>query len=493
MQSIARLFLFIFLCGVVQSPACRSEIGEDDVADRIQRVENGLLFPIAIEGREPERFSIYERMRAHNVPGVSIAVIRDGKIEWAKGYGTTVNGESIPVTDNTLFQAASISKPVAALGAMLLYQEGRIDVDEDVNVYLERWRLPENRLTRVERVTVRRLLNHTAGVTVHGFPGYTVEEEIPTLIEILNGSANAKTGPVYVDFLPGSDWRYSGGGYCILQQLMTDVTGVEFDVLMEQLILKQLNMTSSTFSQPLPASLHHRAASAHDQNGVPILGNWHIYPEMAAAGLWTTPADLARLAIEVADAYHGKSRHGLRREIIQEMFARPLNNYGLGFQLNGRGSSLSFGHGGSNRGYQSRLFMYAHKGMGAVVMTNSDNGQPLIDEILRAISSVYGWDDFRQVKKSITPLDPSIFRRYEGEYRIRGVDSNVMITLYVENHRFMATLWDGTTIELFPETETRFFSTELPHVFEFEMITVSDVQRLYVHTPWGQKLPAERR
>ena len=245
---------------------------------RIRAVEEGIARSIQVQGREPQRFTIWERMEAYNVPGISVAVLHEGRIIWAKGYGVTEAGSGEAVTAETLFQAASISKPVAATAALRLVQEGRLELDTPVNRYLRNWKIPDNDFTAPEPVTLRHLLTHTGGLTVHGFPGYAVTDEIASTVEVLDGSGPANTGPIRVDTLPGSLWRYSGGGYTIMQKLLEDVTGMPFPQLLRELVLDPAGMKLSGYEQPLPTNKVAHAATAHLQDGSPVVGEWHIYP-----------------------------------------------------------------------------------------------------------------------------------------------------------------------------------------------------------------------
>src|SRR6266851_5244466 len=236
-----------------------------------------------------EKFDFAGRMAALHVPGASVAIIDGYRIVWAHGYGVMEFGSSNQVTPDTRFQAASISKPVAALAALKLVEEGKLSLDEDVNRKLKSWKVPENEFTREEKVTLRRLLSHSAGLTVHGFPGYDVDEKLPAVPQILDGMKPANTAAVRVDITPGTKSRYSGGGITVMQLLMTDVTGRTFPELMQALVLARIGMQHSTYQQPLPDESAESAATGHRENGDKIHGRWHIYPEMAAAGLWTTP------------------------------------------------------------------------------------------------------------------------------------------------------------------------------------------------------------
>ena len=373
--------------------------------ERIRRVENGL---IPLNQNQPARLA--DRMQFYKVPGVSVAVISGGKLQWARGYGLLEVGSSSPITTETLFQACSITKPVIAAGVLVLVQQKRLDLDEDVNQKLKTWKLPENEFTKEKKVTLRGLLTHTAGVTGSGFGGYAAGEPVPTLLQILDGAKPANSRPIRVDTTPGSQWRYSGGGFLVVQQLLIDLTGEEFPGLMRRLVLQKVGMNDSTFEVPLPKRLEGRAARGHRESGEKIKGDWHTYPELAAGGMWSTPSDLARLVIELQNAKARKSARLLTSQTANEMFSgqmkdfpvamvserygRQITNQGIGFRLEGVGPSTRFSHHGGNDGFRAFVVAYVNSGEGAIVMTNSDDGAELIQEIVRSIAKEYDWPDY---------------------------------------------------------------------------------------------------
>ncbi len=282
-----------------------------DRSERWQRVEATVVELPAKPGEVPTRLSLAGLMRMYNVPGLSLAVIENYKIVDAKAYGVAEVGSSTPVTTKTLFQAGSISKPVAAAGALYLVEQGKLSLDEDVNQKLKMWKVPENEFTSTEKVTLRRLMSHTAGLPAHGFPGYDVNDPLPTLVQVLNGKKPANTDPIRVDIVPGTKFRYSGGGVTIEQLLMMDVTGRPFPTLMHEAVLEKIGMRDSSYEQPLPPDRAAMTAGGTGTDGREVHGKWHVYPEMAAAGLWSTPTDLAKFAIEIALSKEGKANHVL--------------------------------------------------------------------------------------------------------------------------------------------------------------------------------------
>lgn len=342
------------------------------------------------EGMGLARWTLAERMAHYKTPGVSIAVVEGGRIAWARGFGVKEAGRPDAITPDTLFQVASISKPVAALATMRLVQDGKLSLDADVNDDLRSWKLPENELTATEKVTLRRILSHTAGLTVSGFAGFASDEPLPTLPQVLDGLAPAKNAPVRVEAVPGSLSQYSGGGITVMQVLVEDVTGIPYPELLRRTVLDPLGMRHSTYEQPLPASMAPQAALAHDEEGNVLPGKWHSYPMQAAAGLWTTPSDLARMIIDVQETYAGRSSRVVDQSSIRQMLTVESPPFGLGFMVEGEGRNLRFSHNGINDGFRATFMGCAERGQGAVVMVNADSTE-LPFEILRSIAAEYDW------------------------------------------------------------------------------------------------------
>jgi CubicO group peptidase (beta-lactamase class C family) len=359
------------------------------IAARIRAVENGLVPRDAPSGTAAT--SLQRRMMHYHVPGVSIAVIAGGRIEWARAYGVAEAGGTRVVDTTTLFQAASISKVVTTTAALRLVERHRLDLDRDVNERLTGWKVPESPYTREQKVTLRRILTHTSGLTVSGFLGYEPGQPLPTLIQVLNGAPPANSPPIRTDTVPGSIQRYSGGGFTVAQLAVSEAYGQPFDRALEDLVLRPAGMVHSTFVQPLPAALEAGAASGHGVDGSVITGRWRVHPEQAAAGLWSTPSDLARLAIALQRAAAGENAGLLSPELAREMLSPQVGPSGLGFVVMGDGDQRIFRHSGSNVGFRARMVAFVNGGRGAVVMTNGDGGAELIDEIFESIARAYGW------------------------------------------------------------------------------------------------------
>ncbi|WP_254560505.1 serine hydrolase domain-containing protein [Dyadobacter diqingensis] len=402
---------------------------------------------------------IRSQMQKRHIPGLSLAIIQDGKILKAQSYGFIDKDSKVPVTTNTLFQAGSISKSVAALGALYLVDQGKLSLDENVNEKLKSWQVPENDFTKDKKVTLRGILSHTTGLTVHGFPGYEAGSRIPSAIQILDGSTPANTPPVRVDFVPGSRWRYSGGGYTVMQQLMVDVTGTAFPAFMQKNVLSPLKMNESTYQQPLPADQAKLTATGHNNNRNLVKGRWHIYPEMAAAGLWTTPSDLARFAISIQDGFAGKQGSVLSQSMTREMLTDQKNRDGLGVFLQGDNKTPRFGHNGRDEGFDALMIASVDKGQGIVIMINANDNSHMMGRIVDAVADFYHWDGFpvHKPKRTAVPANAKTLTAFEGRYELAN---NRMITFQAENNRLF-TLEDGFSDEEFvPVTLTEFASAD---------------------------------
>jgi CubicO group peptidase (beta-lactamase class C family) len=272
-----------------------------------------------------------------------------------------------------------------------LVQDGKLDLDADINQKLTSWHIPASPMLEGHPITLRRLLSHTAGLSVHGFPGYEVGKPLPTIVQVLSGEKPANSKAVVVEVKPGYMYRYSGGGTSVVQLLLTEVTHQPYPVLMREQVLDPLKMNESTFAQPLPKAKTSNAAYGHLANGDVVSGNYHVYPEMGAAGLWTTPADLCQVVIEVAKSAAKGDGKLLSQATAKEMLTVQKGSYALGVVVQGAGDDRSFSHGGGNEGFRCHLLGYPSSGRGMVIMTNSNSGGALINPTLAAIAKAYDW------------------------------------------------------------------------------------------------------
>lgn len=435
----------------------------DQIQSEINIIENGLIKKIQIKGDSIQGFNILDRMEFYKVPGVSIAVVENGKIKWAKGYGYANTETGTKVDANTLFQAGSISKPLAALSALKLYENGSLELNKDVNYYLKDWQIPESKFTKTEKVTLEKLLTHTAGMTVHGFPGYQQTDEFPEIIDVLNGNGN--TAKIVADTIPGSIWRYSGGGYTVMEKVVEDVSGLSLDEYMSKNILLPIGMKNSTYQQPITKKWQNNISAAYDRNGKLIKGLWNNYPEQAAAGLWTTASDLALYCIEIQDIVQGKREGVLTKETVDKMLTKHKNAWGLGPYLQNEKDSLIFSHGGKNAGFTNDMIAYAYQGNALIVMTNADNGGKLISEIKNAISKYYNWSISQPKTIEIIKLSDTELKQYSGKYELKG-QNLIFEVQFKENQLFLTNTPIGN-LYLVPLTNTKFMDLESGTVIEF--------------------------
>ncbi|MEU6148859.1 serine hydrolase domain-containing protein [Actinosynnema sp. NPDC047251] len=334
--------------------------------------------------RSPDRMGLAGLMRLYDVPAVSIAVRQDGAEPWAGAYGVPFTGSADVVGPGTIFQACSISKHVAAFGALRLVDQGVLDLDEDVDAYLRSWRLPDSDGWR-PTVTLRHLLAHTAGLSYNWFRGFGQDEPLPTITEVLHGQPPATSPPVRPTMVPGTAFRYSGSHYAVLQQLLEDVTGTGFADLVRSLVLDPLGLVDSSFDQDFP---HRRGdvAHGHHVDGTPLRGGWRVQPELAGAGLWTTPADLTRLATELAHARTGDSALLSRELAVDATTPQVPGGYGLGTRVYDDGR---FGHTGGNVGYSCWLATWPSSGTSMAVMLANDGADEVLWTLLTAAREVY--------------------------------------------------------------------------------------------------------
>jgi CubicO group peptidase (beta-lactamase class C family) len=461
---LKRIFFFAVACGSTQFAVCQKTPAiSAETQQHIRDVEAGLLPSVVMKGDLHPAHSMSEGMAALHVNGVSVAVIHHGAIEWAQGFGVVSVGGA-PVNADTLFQAGSISKPVAAMAALRLVQEGKLSLDADVNTELTSWKLPDADVAGGKKVTLRELLTHTGGTTVHGFPGYASGETVPSLVQVLNGEKPANTPAIRIEAAPATKWNYSGGGYTIMQQMVIDVTKEPFPKVLHDSVLKPIGMTHSTYEQPLPTEWRGMAATPYEADGKPIAGGAHTYPEMAAAGLWTTPTDLARYLIEVQQSLKGEANHVLSQKVTKEMLTPGMGKYGLGLAIGGADADPYFGHGGVNAGFESTMTAYERDGEGAVVMTSAQGGSRLADEVMRSIAAVYHWPDFQPKVRAMVTVDPKILAAYVGTYELSPTFG---LKVTVEDRHLVTQGTGQPSFGMLAESETKFFPSAFDAEIEF--------------------------
>jgi len=425
-------------------------------------VETGLQ-PAAVFDGKAEGWTVEQRMARWKVPGVSVAVVDDGRIAWARGYGVIAAGQRTTVTPETRFQAASVSKPVAAAAAMSLVQDGRLTLDGDVNASLKSWTLPASAFTAERPLTLKDLLSHTGGTTVHGFPGYAQGAAVPTLVQLLNGAAPANTKAVVSEAKPGERWKYSGGGYEIVQQMIEDASGRPFADVVQARVLAPIGMTASGYALPPKGAF----ALAHGLDGKPIRGGWRSYPEAAAAGLWTTPSDLARFGLALTAAYRGEAGGPLAPATVKTMLTPVMGGYGLGPGVSGEGEALAVSHGGSNEGFRAFWVIHPVTGDGVAVMTNGESGDRVMMEIVRAVAKTYGWPDFAPATYASFTLAPDVLAAREGDWAVDLDGQHIVFTLRRDGQGLAIETFRGT-YPFTPITATTMVAPEIGAKASFE-------------------------
>ncbi|MBA3886352.1 MAG: serine hydrolase [Acidobacteria bacterium] len=452
------LTLCVALLAVTVVLTARSPGSAEQAVDGI---EMALVPPVIIKGRALETRSLKDRMAELKIPGASVAVFRDGRVEWSRVWGLADVESGRRVGRETRFQAASISKPVAAVAVLALVARGQLSLDTDVNQYLRSWKLPTNGHTKATRVTLRHLLTHSAGTTVHGFRGYASGEDVPTLVQLLDGLKPANSAAVRVDIPVGSRWRYSGGGLSIAQLVVEEVTGKPFAEAAPELVLEPFGMSNSTFVQPLPAALHAVAATGYRAEGAAVAGKWHTYPEQAAAGLWTTPEDLARFGIGLQQIAAGRASTIMPRAIAEDMLRRQVEDWGLGVGVLGDGPAARFSHGGANEGFRALWVGYKDRASGVVVMTNSDAGTAVANDIARTVAHEFGFSGLAPVERTLGTADAKTYPDLAGFYDLPGRTPPFLLVI-ADGGRLFRSTGPGPTerSELLPESADTFFAVD---------------------------------
>jgi CubicO group peptidase (beta-lactamase class C family) len=428
---------------------------------KIKEVEKSLVGMIQMEGEGP--WTIRERMEHYHVKALSVAVIQNYKIAWAKAYGWADDSLKVPATTQTLFQAASISKSLNGVGVMKLVQDKKIDLYADINNYLTSWKFPYDSLSKGKKISMANLLSHTAGLTVHGFEGYTPGKPVPTVVQVLDGKKPANSDPIRSMYAPGLKSEYSGGGITISQMIVMDVTHQPYDKYMYANVLKPLGMTGSTYQQP-PADKRLLATGYRD-NGKRIPGNYNTYPEEAAAGLWTNPTDLSKYIIETQLALEGKSHKVLDQQTTKLRLTPYIDKQAaMGVFISDLDSTKYFTHGGANEGFRSNYLGSMEGGNGVVVMVNSDNGD-IMNEVINSIAKVYGFKGlYHSMVRKLATVPDSVLQSYTGDYEL---EPKLILTISREGGHLYGQASGQGKLELFPESQTKFFLKVNPIEVEF--------------------------
>lgn len=453
---------------IILFQSCGEESSTASTNDLIKKTETGLTTPVYIEG--DSTWSIEERMKHYGIPGASIAVIHNGEIAWTKAYGVMDKESQTPVTTQTLFQAAATSMPVTAYGALRLVEQHKLGLDEDINSYLKSWKVPENDFTKEKKVTIKNLLNHSAGIHPRGTGRYSINEEIPTLVEILNGTSPAINEPITVNKEPGESVSFAYASYVPMQQMMLDVEGKTFPEIMHELVLQPLEMNNSTFNQSLTTAQLAKVATGYLQDGSMVEGRRKIYPAMASYGLWTTAEDYAKFLTNVQQTLKGNSTKGLSKELT-ELMGTPYGvsnsgwsfTLGLGFQLFNRNDDIYLRHHGWNTGFYAEIMAHRDKGYGVVVMTNSTFPE-FNAEVIRAVAQVYDWANFVPVHQKMEIEQLSI-DEIAGRYQ----SDDVIVKIFQkDNQLFYKNILDEQGVELIKVSDSLFVRRNSSRFIQFK-------------------------
>jgi CubicO group peptidase (beta-lactamase class C family) len=452
-----RAFCLIFLLYLLMAAFTSCETQKSITRKRIKSVEKSLLKAVYFKGQKLEKMALDSRMEFYRVPGLSIACLDKYQLEWAKAYGQYDLFKPDPLATDSLLQAGALSQPIAAAAALHFVEKGRLNLDDDVSSWLYSWKLPKKELGMKNKITLRGLLSHSSGLSNQVFSGYLQKNTLPSLRNILDGDKPANSLPIWNGFKPGSGVRYSESGYVLLQQLLIDLENKPFPQIMKEIVFDPSEMKNSTFELPLPPDFSRRAASGHLRNGQPIEGKWLNYPELGAKGLWTTPSDYAAFILEIVQAAMGNSAKIISTELARAMLTPQAENRGFGFLVEGTGDELNFYLQGRTNGFSSYTIFYPAKGQGAVVMTNGENGPPLIEELLRALSATYEWPHFKPKEKELYRLAPSAYQQYVGRYE---VTPDYILDVSFEDYYLVIQPTGQVPTKFYVESETIFFSVD---------------------------------
>ncbi len=436
------------LGGIYQLHAQTDNPYSTEVQQKIQQVENELKSAYGDESQ-----SISNQMQAYKLKGLSIAVIDNFEVVWAKAYGISESENNTAATTKTVFQAGSMSKTVNALALLKWAEDKGVDLDADVNSMLKSWQVP-NKNNRADRVvTLRMLLSHTAGLSVHGFGGYRKPDNLPSVLQILKGEKPANSRPVIPTILPNIEILYSGGGTTLSQLILMENTGVSYEQYVRQNILTPLGLANAFYSVELDQYGQQEVAHAHVKNGKPIKNLYNFYPESAAAGLWTNPTDLATILIDLQESLRGHKAQVLSQSAAQEMITPPLSDglTALGIFAYKKGDETYLYHSGSTRGFLGEYIISSTTGQGLVVMINGEDSR-IIEEIKKSVAQAYQWPGFEPKEKADISFSDNDIQAYSGTYQFK----KRQVTVRYEKEAFSISekgKWSG---ELIPLSRTSF-------------------------------------
>lgn len=436
-----------------------TDVNKDSIA-QIERIEKNLIPVHYLKGMDHKK-SIPQVMQEDGIAGVSIAFFEKDTITWQKTYGYSNLSDSIKVTPNTVFNGASLSKPVTALAALNLVEKGILTLNDDVNKYLKGWKIPENEFTEQEKVTLKRLIGHRAGFERYVQSSYFPNEALPTIEQMLSGVKPSVDPPVSVVYVPGQKQVYSNPGYSVIEKLIEDVTDKEFDNVINELIFEPCDMNNSSFKQPIPKHLSQQMATGYTNDLEPY--PYKLFPYKAAGGIWTTPTDLANFLVTVLEDHHASTNTILSKRMTDSVFAKTPTRLGFAKIYNQDSPDLLFEHWGSNSGFTCYLLGSLNNKQGVVIMTNSDNGMSLMSYIARAVAVAYDWDFLRpRVFESIDTNGVDI-KKFTGQFK----GGNELLEFQVVEGVLKFLDETGTSSKLVPVAENIFIQPNNNTLYEF--------------------------
>lgn len=390
-------------------------INKEGTPHKVQ-LEKGIRDKVKFLGEPEDLSTISNKMLEYKIPALSLTVISNGKIEWSDIYRNINFPETNNLNCSSIFQAASLSKPVTFLAALRMYSAGKIDMDKNIQEYLRDFVLPQGKQTAKNPVTFRNIFAHTSGINPGGYAGYARKLQMPSDLEVLKGGKGINTPAIEVLTPPNETLAYSGSGYTLAELALQDIFKDEFPNIMQKWILKPAGMEHSEFTQPLPASDSVHVAKAHTQSGEIIEGGWKNYPQQAAAGLWSNSVDLAKFLIEIYRAYQGENSIFSQAD-IKSIISHERDGSVYGFHFNRSGDDISLTHYGGNAGYRSGMTISLTSGNGLVYLINSNNGEAMGNELLLSASQVYGWKHFQQINVRREQVEPQVLKELVGKYK----------------------------------------------------------------------------
>ncbi len=479
-----KILLSISLCLTVGSLLAQNKYSKE-IETQIKQFENNLSGRVIINGKSD---NIFDRMAFYKVKGVSIAVIENYQLVWAKGYGWADEKEKRPVTPSTLFIPGSISKTFNAVGILKLAQDNKLNLNTDINTYLKSWKFPYDTISSGKKITLMHLLSHSAGLSFHGSDGYSRTAKIPTLQQILDGQPPASSLSIRSEFEPGLYHQYSNGGIVITQLLVTDITQQPYEKFMYYNVLKPLGMTNSFFNQPPPKDKWPLIATGYNEDGTELATKYNIIPEQAAGGLWTTPSEVSKFIIETQLALEGKSSKLLSTEMTKLQLTPTVDEVSaLGVFIDKRKNTKYFTHDARNYGYSGVYYGSMEGGNGVVVFANSFN-VGLLPEIANSIATVYKWKDFyTPVYKNEIAVSESILKKYTGVYLYEGKLASVIKKK--DSYYYFA---DGIESKMHFSSELDFFNQEFPSEKSFIMDGFGNVKGYARKLNGIERLPATK-